>query len=146
MIYTKYLLTPGVEFGDGKFFSKPSPEDAEEVIRREEEGRIAYALMGFDPEGEMWEVVMVTARPTTITRRVRMMFGLDNLDWDGSVPMEFDRASGITAAEYTTYQGRRARAWGGLMAGCCAAYADNGADWLRFEEVAKRLGVAIKTE
>lgn len=93
MIYTRYMLTPGVEFVEGDFVLKASPEDADDTVAREGEGTSAYALMGFDPEGDRWEVLMVTYHPTTLVRRVRMMFGL-KLAWDGSSPKEFDRGEG----------------------------------------------------
>lgn len=141
MIYTKFMLCPGVEWPDGGFTPKPSPQDADEAVEQEREGVSAFALMGFDPEGDRWEMLSVAYRPTTLVRRVRMMFGID-LEWDGQAPEEFDRGEGIEAVEYTT-EGRRVRAWGGLMAGTIAAYQYHPPSWRRFEELAKRLGVTI---
>jgi len=145
MIYTKFMLSPGVEWPDGDFTPKPSSQDADEAVEWEAEGTTAFALMGFDPEGDRWEVLMVAYRHTTLVRRVNMMFGTDT-EWDGQAPMELDRGEGIEAVEYKTVDGRSARVWKGLMAGCCAAYASNEADWLCFETLARRLGVTIRKE
>lgn len=144
-MYTKFMLAPGVEWPDRDFTLKPSPQDADEAVEREGEGITAFALMGFDPEGDRWEVLMVTCHQTTLVRRVRMMFGL-GLEWDGNAPMEFDRGEGIDAVEYTTTEGHRVRAWGGLMAGTIAAYQYHPPSWRRFEKLARRLGVTIRKE
>ena len=145
MIYTKFMLSPGVEWPDGDFSPKPSPQDAEEVVEREGEGTTAFALMGLDMEDDLWDVLMVGYSHNGIVRKTSMMFGLD-LEWDGQTPMEFDRGEGIEAVEYTTSDNRRVRAWGGLMAGTIAAYQDHPMSWLRFEKLARRLGVTIRKE
>lgn len=145
MIYTKFMLTPGVEWLDGDFTPKSSPQDADEAVEREGEGTSAFALMGFDPDGERWEVLVVGYSYHGIVRKTCMMFGLD-IEWDGQAPMEFDRGEGIVAYEYETHDIKRVRAWSGLMVGCLAAYATDKADWLRFEVLAKRLGVTIRKE
>ncbi|TXF11148.1 hypothetical protein [Pelomicrobium methylotrophicum] len=150
MIYTKFMLTPGAKWPEdwldgAEFTPKPSLQDADEVVEREGEGTTAFALMGFDPEGDRWEVLMVAYRHTTLVRRVNMMFGTDT-EWDGQAPMELDRGEGIEAVEYTTIDGRRVRVWGGLMAGTIAAYQDHSPSWLRFEALANRLGVTIRKE
>lgn len=144
MIYTKFMLSPGVEWPDGDFSPKPSPQDADEAVEREGEGTTAFALMGLDMEDDLWDVLMVGYSHNGIVRKTSMMFGLD-LEWDGQAPKEFDRGEGLEAVEYTT-EGRRVRAWGGLMAGTIAAYQDHPPSWRRFEELAKRLGVTIRKE
>lgn len=141
-IYTSYLLTPGIEF-DSDFVPKASPEDADEAIEREGEGTTAYAMMGYDPEGDRWEVLMVTYRPTTLIRRVRMMFGL-KLEWDGDAPLEFDRSQGVEMTKYTTHNGDPVIAFSGLMVGMVAARSED--EMLRAETLAARLGITIKEE
>ncbi|MDR9060659.1 hypothetical protein [Burkholderia multivorans] len=93
MIYTKFMFTPGVEWPDGEFTPKANVEEADEVVGREGEGTTAYSLMGFDPDGERWEVLMIAYNPARLVRRTRMMFGIE-LEWDGSAPMNFDRGDG----------------------------------------------------
>ncbi len=142
-IYTGYLLTPGVEFADGDFVPKASPEEADEVVDREGEGSTAYALTGFDTEGDRWEVLMVTYRPTTLVRRVRMMFGL-RLEWDGSAPMNFDRGDGIEIVKYARNSLETAIAFGGLMSGMPGARSEH--EFARAQELADRLGVVIRDD
>lgn len=143
MIYTKYMLTPGVEFADdGQFVPKASPEEAEETVEREG-GAVTYALMGFDPEGDRWEVLVLTHRQTTLVRRVRMMFGI-KLEWDGKAPMEFDRGIGIEIVKYITNSHETVIAFGGLMAGMMAARSAR--DYTRAQELANRLGVVIRDD
>lgn len=142
-IYTGYLLTPGVEFADGDFVPKASPEEADEVVDREGEGSTAYALTGFDTEGDRWEVLMVTYRPTTLVRRVRMMFGL-RLEWDGSAPMNFDRGDGIEIVKYARNSLETAIAFGGLMSGMPGARKEW--EFARAQELADRLGVVIRDD
>lgn len=143
MIYTRYMLTPGVEFVDGDFVPKPSPEDADETVEHEGEGTTAYALMGFDPEGDRWEVLMVTYRSTTLVRRARMMFGL-RLEWDGTAPMSFDRGNGIEMVKYVTNSYETVIAFGGLLSGTLAARRED--EFARAQELADRLGVVIRDE
>lgn len=144
MIYTKYMLTPGVEFADDdQFVPKTSPEDADETVEREGDAVTACALMGFDPEGDRWEVLMVTYRPTTLVRRVRKMFGL-RLEWDGNAPMEFDRGSGIEIYKYITNSHETVIAFGGLLYGMIAATRDH--EYARAQELAGRLGVVIRDD
>lgn len=142
-IYTGYLLTPGVEFADGDFIPKASPEEADEVVDREGDAVAAYALMGFDPKGDRWEVLMVTYRPTTLVRRVRMMFGL-RLEWDGSAPMNFDRGDGIEIVKFITHSGETVIAFGGLQYGMIEARRDD--EFARAQELANRLGVVIRDD
>lgn len=143
MIYTGYMLTPGVEFVEGDFVPKPSPEDADETVEHEGEGTTAYALMGFDPEGGRWEVLMVAYRPTTLVRRVRMMFGL-RFEWDGSAPMNFDRGDGIEIVKYARNSLETAIAFGGLMSGMPGARKEW--EFARAQELADRLGVVIRDD
>jgi len=144
MIYTLYMLTPGVESA-GDFIPKATTEDAVEVIEREgEDAAIAYALMGFDPEGDRWEVLMVRASYPNLVRRVRKMFGLAWLEWDGDAPMEFDRGSGIEITKYVTHAGESVISFGGLMSGMIAAKRDY--EFARAEELARRLGVVIRDD
>lgn len=142
MIYTKYMLTPGVEFADdGQFVPKASHEEADETVEREGDAVTAYALMGFDPVGDRWEVLMLTYRQTTLVRRVRMMFGL-RLAWDGNAPMEFDRGSGIEIVKYLTNSHETVIAFGGLLSGMMVARRDH--EYARAQELADRLGVIIR--
>lgn len=114
MIYKKLMFTPGVVWPDGEFTPKASPQDVEEAVEREGYGAKAFALMGFDPEGDVWEVLMVGTSSRSIVRKTRMMFGID-LEWGGHGPMEFDRADGVGAYEYITHDGEKIRAWEGLI-------------------------------
>lgn len=99
MIYTKFMLTPGVEWPpDGEFTPKSSTQDADEAIEREGEGTQAFAMMGFDPEGDRWEVLMVAGSHHGIVRRVLMMFGVCP-EWDGTAPIEFDRFEKLREAK-----------------------------------------------
>jgi hypothetical protein len=141
MIYTKYMLTPGVEWPDREFTPKADFEEADEAVQREGEGTTAYSLMGFDPEGERWEVLMIAYKAARIVRRTRMMFGI-KLEWDGSVPMEFDRGAGIEIEKYVTNSYERVIRFGGLMVGMMAAQRED--EILRAQELANRLGVVIK--
>ena len=90
MIYTKFMLSPGVEWPDGDFSPKPSPQDADEVVEREGEGTTAFALMGLDMEDDLWDVLMVGYSHNGIVRKTSMMFGLD-LEWDGQTDRKSTR-------------------------------------------------------
>lgn len=129
MIYTRFMLTPGVEWPDGDFTPQPSTGAADEAVEREGEGTTAFALMGFDPEGDRWEVLSVAYRPTTIVRRVRMMFGVDAPIDEIAWPIEFDRAYGIDAAMYRNQRGERVIVFGGLLSGMMAADDANPEAW-----------------
>ncbi|QXP89648.1 hypothetical protein [Methylococcus capsulatus] len=69
-MYAKYMFTPGVKWPDGDFSPKPSLQDADEAVEREGEGTAAHALMGFDPEDGLWDVLVTipatasSGRPT----------------------------------------------------------------------------------
>lgn len=88
MVFEKFMVTPGVQWPDGDFTPKPSPQDAEEAVEREGEGMSAYALMGFDLSCDRWEVLSVAYRHTTLVRRVNMMFKV-GLEWEGGGAAEF---------------------------------------------------------
>jgi hypothetical protein len=141
MIYTKYMLVPGVEWTDGEFSQKVSPEEADEAVEREGEGTTAFALMGFDPDADRWEVLSVAYSRHGLARRTCMMFGLD-LEWSGDAPLEFDRDQGIGVTRYTTHSGETVISFSGLMVGMVAARSAD--EKLRAEMLAKRLGVTIK--
>lgn len=158
VIYTKYMLTAGVQWvqtdsvmePDGIYFRPMSDRDSaiELALCHGEDGilgRPAVALMGYDPEGDRWEVLVVSASPHGLLRRVRMMFGLA-LEWDGDAPLEFDRGQGIVIEEYTTRTGERAIRFSGLMVGMLAAWHHDQPAWLRAHMLADRLGVTIRKE
>lgn len=143
MIYTKYMFTPGIEWPDDGFSPTASVEDSDDRVEREGEGVTAFALLGYDPEGDRWDVISVAYRPTTILRRTRMMFGL-NIEWDGDAPLEFDRGQGIKMTKDTTRSGESVISFSGLMIGMVAAYEKDQGQWLRAHILAERLGVTIE--
>ncbi|WP_126448362.1 hypothetical protein [Sulfuricystis multivorans] len=145
MIYTKYMFTPGIKWPDGVFSPTASVEDSDNRVEREGEGVTAFALLGYDPEGDRWEVLVVCHSSHGLKRRVRMMFGLD-IEWSGDAPLEFDRGQGIDIEEYVTHIGERVIRFGGLMVGMVAAYQHDQSAWLRAHELARRLGVTIRQE
>lgn len=91
--YQKFMLTPGVQWPDGEFSPKASLQDAAEVIDREAYGETSFALMGFDPDGERWELLVTGFSHHNIVRKTRMMFGVD-LVWDGLTPVEVHQPIG----------------------------------------------------
>lgn len=156
MIYTKFMLTPGVQWVQAESVMEPDGiyfrpvADAESAVALAMEcdrdgflGRPAVALMGFDPEGDRWEVLVVAHSPNSIVRKIRMMFGLD-LEWDGQYPVEFDRGHGIKINRYATNGGETVISFGGLLTGMMAARSQE--EKLRAELLAARLGVTIEDE
>jgi hypothetical protein len=141
MIYTKFMFSPGVEWPDGEFTPKASSSEADEAIEREGEGTKAFALMGFDPDADRWEVLSVAYSKHGLVRRTGMMFGLD-LKWSGDAPLEFDRGEGIEIDRFITHDGQDVIAFHGLMIGMMAATRED--EKLRAQILAARLGVTIK--
>ncbi|MBX6392167.1 MAG: hypothetical protein IRY96_01745 [Burkholderiales bacterium] len=155
MIYTKFMLSPGVQWVQAESVMEPDGiyfrpvADAESAValamERDRDGFVghpAVALMGFDPEGDRWEVLVVAHSPQSIVRKVRMMFGLD-LEWDGQAPMEFDRGEGIEIIRYVAHGGDTVISFGGLLVGMLAATSSDAKR--RAEIIAKRLGVTIQS-
>jgi hypothetical protein len=154
VIYTKYMLTAGVQWvetaslvePDGIYF-RPMPDrrSAIELAMADVEdslvGRPAVAMMGYDPEGDRWEVLVVCHSAHGLKRRVRMMFGL-NIEWDGDAPLEFDRGEGTEIVRYITHSHETVIAFYGLMTGMIAARSED--EKLRAETLAARLGVTIR--
>ena len=153
MIYTKYMLTPGVQWvqadsvmePEGIYFRPIADRDSaiELALRNAEDGflgRPAVAMMGYNPESD-WEVLVVCYSVQGLIRRVRMMFGIE-VEWDGDAPLEFDRGQGIEITQYTTEHGEDVIAFGGLLAGMLAATSDE--ETRRAEILAARLGVTIE--
>lgn len=86
---SKYMVTLGILWDDGRFSPKSSLEDAVETIEAlEGEGTTAGALMGFDPAAETWEVLAIERSQKELIRRVKTMLGLD-LDWSDDEPLQF---------------------------------------------------------
>jgi hypothetical protein len=158
LIYTKYMFTAGVQWvetaslvePDGIYF-RPMPDCRSAVELAMEHanandgfaGRPAVAMMGYDPEGDRWETLVVCHSAHGLKRRVRMMFGL-KIEWDGDAPLEFNRGEGIDIEEYETHIGERAIRFSGLMVGMTAAWKHDEPAWLRAHALAARLGVTIK--
>jgi hypothetical protein len=101
--YSKYMLTPGVQWvetgsimePDGIYFRPMSDRQSSLELAMEHVedgflGRPAAALMGYDQEGDRWETLVVCHSAHGLKRRVWMMFGLD-IEWDGDGPLEFNR-------------------------------------------------------
>ncbi|WP_126447984.1 hypothetical protein [Sulfuricystis multivorans] len=156
LIYTKFMLTPGVQWvqaesamePDGIYFRPlaDSTSAAELAVQHDEDGfigRPAVALMGFDPEGDRWEVLVVAYTSHGLVRKVRMMFGLA-LEWDGQNPVEFDRGEGIEMIEYSIDRGRTVISFHGLLTGMMAAISPD--EKRRAKAIAARVGVAIQDE
>jgi len=100
-MYSKYMLAPGVQWvvadsimePDGVHFRPMADrltavELAMNHMRDGFVGRPAVALMGYDPEGDRWEVLVVCHSVHGLKRRVRMIWTL-NIEWDGDAPLEF---------------------------------------------------------
>lgn len=156
MIYTKFMLTPGVQWvetaslvGPEGIYFRPMPDHRSAVEFAMDHaddgfaGRPAVAMMGYDPEGGRWETLVVCHSAHGLKRRVWMMFGL-NIEWDGDAPLEFDRGQGIKMTKYTAHGGESVISFSGLMTGMVAARSAD--EKLRAEILAARLGVTIKEE
>jgi hypothetical protein len=141
-IYSMYMLTPGVLWDDGEFTPAATAEEAEDRADREGYGLARAALMGFDQEGDRWEVLM-TGTHHHIARKTAKMFGLDVL-WNGEFAVKFDRAYGCEARMYRDERNERVIAFGGLLSGMMAAKEGSPTGWKQAFELCRRLGLSIK--
>lgn len=140
-VYTKFILTPGLQWADGAFTPKPSYEDAREAARAHEDGTPAAGLLGYDPKGEWWDVLIVD-KTEAVKRKAQLLLGIDIL-WDGDTPVQFERGHGCEAVMYRNKRGERVIAFGGFLAGMMPAEEGTPA-WENALEVVRRLGIEIK--